>query len=35
MLLEITFSITNGYRFVIGISVDSIIMNLSKHASVS
>ena len=35
MLLEITFSITNGDRFVIGVSIDSIIMNLEKCASVS
>ena len=35
MLLEITFSITNDDRFVIGVSVDSVIMNLEKCTSVS
>ena len=32
MFLDITFSIKKGDGFVIGISVDSIIMNLGKLA---
>ena len=35
ILLDITFSIKNGDRFVIDVSVDSIIMNLGKLATPS
>ena len=35
ILLDITFSIKKGDKFVIGVSVDSIIMNLGKLATPS